>query len=345
MNRAITILAIVALAAGCGREKPIDPDGSGMIIVTALDTSGFFPGSLPGEPFPMAGVEVSIEGRTSVFTAIGVTNEFGVASFKGLATGKYSVFVRREGWAGLKKKVFTGFGDVTIRGEDTEYRQVLVRAAWASNLVISEVYYAGSCASSYYFYDQYVELYNAAAETTYLDNIIVTRQLNAQDPEMEQKDYVSAVYAFQLKGTGKQYPIAPGQIVVIAADAVNHKLYCSNAADLSHADYECFNALGNDYDVPGIPNFESIMPGRTTDFLISLSHNAVVIAEGGDYPIDEEGHLRIRDFPAVTQGPNAAAVGHRVRIGLVAEERSREVQLVDGVARDRAATVFPLVQP
>ena len=50
---------------------------------------------------------------------------------------------------------------------------------------------------------------------------------------MEQKDYVSAIYVFQLKGTGKQYPIAPGQYAVIAADAVNHKQWCVNSPNLS----------------------------------------------------------------------------------------------------------------
>jgi hypothetical protein len=213
--------------------------------------------------------------------------------FDGLATGSYSVFVRREAMDGLKKKVFTGVGDVVISGEEQEYANIVVKAAWASNLVISEIHFAGSCGSSFYFYDQFVELYNAAAETTYLDNVIVTRQAQVEDPEMEQKDYVSANYAFQLKGTGRQYPIAPGQYVVIAADAVDHTQWCANAADLSIADYECFNALGNDYDVLDVPNFESIMPGKTTDFLINLAHNAIVIARGGNYPIDEKNYMRI----------------------------------------------------
>ncbi len=186
------------------------------------------------------------------------------------------------------------------------HEEVLAKVVSVSNLMISEIFYAGSCASSFYFYDQYVELYNAAAETLYLDNIIVTRQAQVKDPEMETKDYVSAIYAFQLKGTGRQWPIAPGQYAVIAADAVNHRQFCVNSPDLSlsnpnlsHAPgepyklYETFNAIGNDYDVSGVPNFESIMPGRTTDFLINLSHNGVVIAEGGNYPIDENNYMHI----------------------------------------------------
>ncbi len=307
MRRAIAILALaLALAAGCGRERPDDPDGKGMIVITAVDTSGFFVGSELGVPFMLDSAEVSIEGRTNIFTATGLTNAFGEISFDELATGSYSVFVRRQVMVGPNKKVFTGFGDVTIRGDDRADREVLVNVVSVSNLMISEVHFAGSCASSFYFYDQYVELYNAAAETLYLDNVIVTRQAQVKDPEMEQKDYVSAIYAFQLKGTGKQWPIAPGKYVVIAADAVNHTQWCKNAADLSPANpylsrapgephklYECFNALGNDYDVPGVPNFENIHPARTVDFLINLSHNAVVIAEGGDYPIDENNYMRI----------------------------------------------------
>jgi hypothetical protein len=287
------VFAAIVLVAGCGGKRPDDPDGGGTIVAAVMDTSGFFPGSALGVPFPVDSAEVSLQGRTNIFAAIGVTNEFGDASFDGLATGDYSVFVRRQVMVGPNKKVFTGFGDVKIRGVDTAHKEILVKVVSVSNLMISEIHFAGSCGSSFYFYDQYVELYNAAAETLYLDNIIVTRQAQVEDPEMEQKDYVRATYAFQLKGTGRHYPIAPGQYAVIAADAVNHKQWCANAVDLSRADYETFNALGNDYDVLGVPNFESIMPGKTTDFLINLAHNAIVIARGGNYPIDEKNYMRI----------------------------------------------------
>jgi hypothetical protein len=308
MSRSIAIPALCAMtlfAAGCGMERPEEPDGAGGIQVMVTDTSGAF-GGAAGEPFPVDSASVSLQGRTSVYNAAGLTDETGSISFDRLAAGSYSVFVRREVKTGLGKKVLTGFGDVAVRGADVVHEKVLVKSVLVSDLMISEVFYAGSCGSSFYFYDQYVEVYNAAADTLFLDNVIVTRQAQVKDPELETRDYTRAIYAFQLHGTGRQYPIAPGQYAVIAADAINHKQFCVNSPNLSLTNpnlsrapgepyklYETFNALGNDYDVPGVPNFDNIMPGRTTDLLINLSHNAIVIAEGGVYPIDESNYLCI----------------------------------------------------
>jgi hypothetical protein len=307
MSGRVAILALIMalLAGGCGKERPEEPDGSGIIAVTVMDTSGVF-GGATGEQFPVDSASVSIQGRTTAYDAAGLTDESGTISFRELATGRYSVFVRREVKVGLGKKVLTGFGDIMVAGEGAFRKSIVVKSILVSDLMISEVFYAGSCSSSFYFYDQYVEVYNAAADTLYLDNIIVTRQAQVKDPELETRSYVRAIYAFQLMGTGKQYPIAPGEYAVIAADAVDHSRYCVNSPDLSLANpnlqhqpgepyklYETFNAIGNDYDVPGVPNFESIMPGRTTDFLINLSHNAIVIAEGGVYPIDVDNYMQI----------------------------------------------------
>lgn len=286
------VLAAAALAAGCGKERPDRLDGTGTIAVAVTDTSGFFPGSVLGEPFFMDSTEVSVQSRTHMFTASRMTGETGVAVFEELASGTYSVFVRREVSVGPNRIVFTGFSDLRLAGEETATDTILAKTIAVSNLMISEVFYTGSCASSYYLYDQFVELYNASNDTLYLDDIILTRQLGTIDPDMETKDYVRAIYAFQLQGTGNQWPIAPGRYAVIASDAVNHRAYCAASPDLSKADYECFNALGNDYDNPYVPNFESITY-RTTDYLISLAHNSVVIATGEEWMIDENNYVRI----------------------------------------------------
>jgi hypothetical protein len=258
-------------------------------VVTVIDTSGFF-GPL-GDSVLVDSVHVSIESRTNILTATAMTGEDGVAAFERLPTGNYSVFVRRAVEIGPNQEVFSGVASVPVRGDAVVSDTILVSTVSVSNLMINEILFGGSCATTFYFYDQFVELYNASADTLYLDGIILTRQRGTIDPEMEIKDYVTALYGFQFPGTpvtGRQYPILPGQFLVIAADAVNHTQWCSNAVDLSRADWETFNPLGNDYDVPGVPNLVSIVPGRTTDYLISLGKNAAVIATGEEYTFGSE---------------------------------------------------------
>ncbi|MGD1047361.1 MAG: DUF4876 domain-containing protein [Candidatus Krumholzibacteriaceae bacterium] len=292
-----TFIAVAALVlfSSCGQEMPGMPDGRGEFTVTVADTSGLLPGSVAGIPFPLDSAEVKIESRTSVYTATATTNTAGIASFDHLPTGRFSVFARRDIYLGSAKKTFTGSFAVLVQGKESVRDTVLVKPVSSSQLMINEIFYCGSCASSFYFYDQYVELYNASDDTMYLDGDILTRQLQTVDPEMETVDYTKAIYAFQFPGTpvtGREYPIRPKQFMVVAADAVNHKLYCANSIDLSNADWEFFNALGNDYDNPAVPNVNSITD-KTTDFLINLSHNAVVLANGEEYTIDANDYVRI----------------------------------------------------
>ncbi len=286
-----TVLIVLILAVtGCGNDMPNIPDGDKMVYIAVIDTSGSIPGSAPGDTCYLEGAYVSLDSRTHQFQAIAESDVNGVAVFENIVAGTYTVFSRKEVYAGSHKKVFTGFADISVENEVAFSDTILVNPILTSDLMINEIFYTGSDYSSFYFYDQYVELYNAADDTLYLDGLIVTRQTQIRWPDQEEVDFVRAIYAFQFPGTpvtGRQHPIAPGQFVVIAADAIDHSAYCERSIDLSNADWECFNPLGHDYDNPRVPNLVSIHPTRTTDFLINLSHNAVVLASGEEYFYEE----------------------------------------------------------
>jgi len=293
---AVALLFALALGAGCAIDKPFDPDGRASLVIMVADTSGIVPGSVRGEPFFLDSTEVRIQARNQVYLASRVTSEEGMANFDYLDTGTYSVFARREMLIENNKKLFTGSFEISVNGTQTKADTVVVKLIAASQLMINEINYCGSCASTFYFYDQYVELYNASTDTMYLDGMVVTRNLNVIDPLLETYDYVSATYAYQFPGTpltGREHPIMPGQFVVIATDAVDHRPYCPSAQDLSHADWEMFNPLANDFDNVAVPNLVNIMENKTVDFLISLTKNAVVLANGSEYEMDADGHLRI----------------------------------------------------
>ncbi len=298
MKRAVVgaVLGGIAASAGCGVDKPFLPDGRASIVIMVADTSGILPGSIKGVPFFLDSAEVRIQSRNHLFTAAAVTSPDGIADFTRLDSGTYSVFARREVQLENNKKVFTGSFDITVTGTETKADTVMVRLISASQLMINEIKYCGSCASTFYFYDIFVELYNASADTMYLDGMIVTRNRQAIDPLIDTYDYVSATYAYQFPGTpltGRQHPILPGQFVVIATDAVDHRPFCPTAEDLSHADWEMFNPLANDFDNVAVPNLVNIMPNKTVDFLIGLTKNAIVLTDGSEYEMDADGYLRL----------------------------------------------------
>lgn len=291
---------VFLLAAGCSGEKPTEPDGDGIISLVIVDTTGTLPGAVPGEPAVVPGAVVSLQSRTHEHIEVTESNESGAAGFGALPAGEYTLFARRELPSGAQKKVFTGFAEVAVSGAETVTDTIYVSIVTVNSLMINEILYCGGDYAKFYFYDQFVELYNSSQDTLYLDGCILTRNMPTIDSDIEWIDHVRALYAFQFPGTpvaGREYPIYPGQYVVVAADAVDHSLW-ANAIDLSGADWEFFNPLGLDYDVPGIPNVTSVHPDSRTDFMINLVHNAVVFTTGEEFAyesyINSSGYERIR---------------------------------------------------
>ena len=288
----ISLCLPLALALGCAKEMPAEPDGSGRITVSVADVSGVFEGSMPGEPFPIDSVEVRVQARTHEYQASDSS-----AGFDRLPAGRYSLFARKQIEVDGRKKIFTGAVEILVDGSETVYADVTTDIVGTSDLLINEIFYAGSDASSFFFYDQYVELYNAARDTLWLDGLCLTRQTQTIYPDQDEIDHVRALYVFQFPGTpvtGRQYPIAPGEFVVVAADAVNHQAWIPESIDLSVADWEFFNPLGNDYDNTEVPNIVSINPYSRSDYLINLVHNSVVLATGVDYFFEDLGDETIR---------------------------------------------------
>lgn len=293
---AIALTVLAGLLGGCGVDVPGIPDGRSALVVAVVDTAGMYPGGVPGEPWPVDSAEVSVESRTHMYAARAMTGPDGNATFDRLDVGIYSVFARRETKIGSANKVFTGSFKVELDGDVTVIDTVNVKLVATSKLMINEIFYTGSCASMFYFYDQFVELYNSSDETMYLDGMLLMRANTVKDPLMDVVDYVKGLYAFQfpgVPGTGREYPIQAGHYLVIASDATNHSAFCPTSPDLRTADWEAFNALGNDFDNPAVPNLNNIIPGRTIDFLISLGHNGVFLTSGEEYTIDTENRVRV----------------------------------------------------
>ncbi len=133
---------------------------------------------------------------------------------------------------------------------------------YESPLIFKAIYTAGGKAG--YTQDGYFEIVNNSDEVQYLDQLVLLYASAAQKAANAwQASGVTDIYyqgqgpVVAFPGSGKDYPIQPGQSVVIANDATNHKEAdpdgADNHSDLSKADWEIYL----DYSKMGDVDFEA----------------------------------------------------------------------------------------
>lgn len=154
----------------------------------------------------------------------------------------------------VNKALFDGVNsvDVTLKGLKV------------SPLVFKEIYFCGSKPPTgfSYFRDQFYEIYNNSNEVQYLDGVYfaqlyptnATRTLPIWDGGIDDNVcYAERIWRFP--GTGTQYPLQPGESVVVAQFAANHQLdiYNPNSpVDCSHAEFEFYPFNNRLPDMPAI---------------------------------------------------------------------------------------------
>ena len=134
---------------------------------------------------------------------------------------------------------------------------------YESPLLFKEIFCAGGKAG--YTQDTYFEIVNNSDEVQYLDQLVMLYGSAAQKaPNAWQASGVTDIYyqsqgsVVAFPGSGKDYPIQPGQSVVIANDATNHQTADPDGihSDLSKADWEIYleySRLGDtDYNAPNL---------------------------------------------------------------------------------------------
>lgn len=155
-----------------------------------------------------------------------------------------------------------------------------------SPLVMSEIYACGPPGAGLYYHDKYVEIFNQSDSILYLDSLIIavvyvyapTWTHYRDDPE-----YVHSKNIWYFPGSGMDYPIQPGQFILCAEDAIDHRINAPNSVDLSHADFEFYKDDAPDIDNPAIPNMIRFYQPSGNDWLIAGETGSLVFAK---CPID-----------------------------------------------------------
>lgn len=147
------------------------------------------------------------------------------------------------------------FADATVTIDVTKIYQ--------SPLIYKSIYTTGG--KQGYVVDQYFEIVNNSDEVQYLDQLILSAPTGNQTKENAwQANGMKDLYecgqgtVLAFPGSGKDYPLNPGQSIVLANNAVDHRELAGegNACpDLSKADWEVYidNVQGEiDYEAPNV---------------------------------------------------------------------------------------------
>lgn len=229
----LVVLALVSTSCSDDEDHPYD------VQIKLLPPDGFSTLSY-GE------MEVTLTNK-NVGTVYSMhCSSTGLASFS-VEPGYYSVSVHYQTTAGL---IFSGRIESLslMQGQEAGIIELPLTQAKSNALVIKEIYFGGckGLNNEDYQADQYVTLYNNSNETIYLDGLcvaVVDPGSNMESPWMEHTDMRRIPVndlTWQFPGSGKEYPLEPGEETTIATNAVDHtggEFQHANSVDLSKVDW------------------------------------------------------------------------------------------------------------
>ncbi len=283
----LLISILIAFISGCSEQPPTGHDGSGTLVLYSLwDTS-----SVEGVQKIVAMDNAKVILVSEYGTIIKYTDQQGRLELSHLPAATYDISVRKNHpddnniiLCGSLRTVKVGY-DKTV--SDTIYTKPFS----SFGISINEIYSAGPVNNVFYFFDQFIELYNSSDEIKYLDGMLIARVSGNSEgkgpgaDEGDDGDIDGITYYFKFPGNPgeKNYPFNPHEFIVLASDGVDHRTACATSIDLSKSDWEFFNQYSpEDVDNKTVKNLINLRSDRTADFLISLSGDVVVITTGED---------------------------------------------------------------
>lgn len=230
----LVVLVLISTSCSDDDDHPYD------VQIKLLPPDGF-------STLPYGEMEVTLTNKNVGTVYSKHCSTTGLASFS-VEPGNYSVSVHFQTAAGL---IFSGRIESLslMPGQEApDNIELPLTQAQSNALVIKEIYFGGckGLNNEDYQADQYVTLYNNSNETIYLDGLciaVVDPGSNMESPWMEHTDMRRIPVndlTWQFPGSGKEYPLAPGEETTIATNAVDHtggEFQHANSVDLSGVDW------------------------------------------------------------------------------------------------------------
>lgn len=299
--RIILFLLIGLMPLGCSEflsseSKPEVIERESTYSISFKDNSGFMQ-KLFGSDL-VRGAEVTLKSNLLGEEYRFITDSSGSIQVSGIVSDKYFLTAVRKmtpeemliiSGSAIPDYKLTNKIDRIIELIGTSSQPIVVEMdseVGNSPLVISEIYACGPEGSGLYYHDKYVEIFNNSDSVIYLDGIMVAIQFSSSVYGLNYRDdpeYVHSKNIWMFPGSGKEYPIEPGQFVLCAEDAIDHRINAPNSVDQSHADFEFYKDDAPDIDNPAIPNMIKIYQQSGNDWLIGGEKGAIILAS---FPAD-----------------------------------------------------------
>lgn len=208
------------------------------------------------------GLTVTLTNTADNSTTSASTDASGMAVFIDMAPGTYTVSCSTDLSAEEAAAASGYYEEITLNGVANDVNlfsgiestsTLTLSGQPSSSLVIKEVYYSGANDPTWsiLFKDQFVEIYNNSSETVYADGLYIASLAptasgsddNDTPLGLSLEEYVYADKVSQIPGNGSDYPIEPGESIIIAFNAVDWTdggTYADISVDLSTADFELY---------------------------------------------------------------------------------------------------------
>lgn len=344
----VRLLVLLALAAGfasCEKDKFEDAAPVSLELIMALEGDAVALGLSP------EGAEVTLTSQETGQTQTFEADADGKVFLESLPPGTYTITASLLIPAEVYSELSGTYTEQDVAFNATLNSQsittsgsiidLLLQSGTVGDWVIKQIYYAGShTRDGALFRDQFIEIYNNSNQTLYADglylsqvigndaylrNIDLTRPYFLPNGQYDwtksigmtasdaNENYLYIGSLFRVPGSGEDYPVAPGESIIIAQNALNHKEpytgydgkgYSVNdpslTVDLSGADFEVYmveylqntpgssSPFASDADNPNVPNMEVLMAGSSSkrDFLMdNLGRDGFVIFKSDEDPL------------------------------------------------------------
>lgn len=287
MKNFIIGLFFLSLFTGCEEQPPVNVDGTARLELHTFWDPNIADSVELYEPLQNA--------RIILISEYGIlireTDANGVFIMDNLPYTKYNISVRMLHPEDPNIVIVGSLPDVDLSESGSIIDTIYAKQVSSFGIAINEIYSAGPVNSIFFFYDQFIELYNSSDSVKYLDGMMISRVSGNNEgkgpgaDEDDDGDIDGFIYIFKFPGIPgeRNYPFEPKTFKVLAVDAINHKNVVGTSVDLSNADWEFFNQFSaDDIDNPNVANLINIRSDRTVDFLINLVSDVIVLSDGKD---------------------------------------------------------------